>query len=448
MTGRVAIYTLGCKVNQYESEALWELLEKEGLERVTSKADACIVNTCAVTAESERKARQTVRKAVRENPGAYILVTGCASQLAADSFSKIHGVHFVNGNRDKKALVGYILSYLEGNPRKEGREVDDLSLRGYEAMDLSTFGRTRAYMKVEDGCENRCAYCIIPAARGPVCSRPPEDCLREARALVSAGYREIVLTGIEISEYGSDLEHTDLTDLLTELDGIENLERIRLSSVDPSYLRPSVIDRLASLGCLAPHFHLSLQSGCDETLKRMRRKYNTQQVKRNLDYMRKKLPDVRFTSDVIVGFPGETEEDFETTCKFLQGLELLHVHVFAYSRRPGTEADHMDGQVEEQIKRERSARLISLCDGIRDAVLGKEEGKVYEVLFESSKDGAACGHTANFIEVRVKTGEDLRGKFRKVKLDRPEKGVMSGKLLEEQPIAECSGLPYGLDGKE
>ncbi len=429
MTGKVAIYTLGCKVNQYESRALGELLEKEGVVLVSEQADACIINTCAVTSESERKARQTVRRAINENPGAYILVTGCAGQIAASSFLKIQGVDFVNGNRDKKELVGHVLSYLSKKEKVTGCTVKDLCSVGYEKMEVSSAERTRAYMKVEDGCESKCAYCIIPTTRGPICSRPLAECVAEAKRLVEAGYREIVLTGVEISAYGKDLEDTDTADLILALDRIEGLERIRLSSVDPSFLRPAFVDRVASCRKLVPHFHLSLQSGCDATLNRMRRKYNTEQVRRNVGYMRGLLPDLRFTADIIVGFPGETDEEFEKTCAFLGELELLHVHVFTYSRRPGTEADRMEDQVPDKIKKERSVRLISCCSEIRDRVLQGEIGREYEVLFEEEKQGNSFGHTVNFIEVCVDSKRSLHGEVHLVRLEKVENGVMLGKLV-------------------
>ena len=428
MACKAAIYTLGCKVNQYESKALMELLQKEGFVEVNSGADVCIINTCAVTAESERKARQTVRKAIKDNPGAYVLVTGCASQIHSKEFSAIEGVDFVNGNREKKELVAHILQYTEKGEKRRGQAVSDLTDLPYEELELSSSERTRAFIKIEDGCESRCAYCIIPQARGPVRSRLPERCVAEAERLADAGYKEIVLTGIEVSAYGQDLKNTDLGDLILALEKVEGLERLRLSSIDPSFLRPAFVAKIADTAKLSPHLHLSLQSGCDETLNRMRRKYNTALVLRNIDYLRKRLPQIRFTADVIVGFPGETEEEFAKTCAFLGQLELLHTHVFPYSRRPGTEADRMPMQIPEEVKSRRSAELIGLCNRIRDRVLAQEEGKIYRVLFEQGKEGLAVGHTANFIEVAVKTDRHLTNSILPVRLGKNKEGIVEGFL--------------------
>ena len=430
---KAAFYTLGCKVNQYESRALEELLEKEGVEIVRSGAGACVINTCAVTAESERKARQVIRRAIRENPGAYVLVTGCGVQVDEKRYADLPGVHFVSGNRNKKELVDLILRCFESGEKTSGADVRDLAACGYEQMEVSSSERTRAYMKVEDGCGNKCAYCIIPRARGPVVSRPIAECLDEAKRLTAAGYREIVLTGIEIASYGEDLQGADLIDLILALEEVEGLRRIRLSSIDPSFLRPQNIDRLRASSKLAHHFHLSLQSGCDETLAAMRRKYNTAIVRRNIGYLQSVFPDVRFTADIIVGFPGETGEDFEKTLAFMKSMNgFLHVHVFSYSRRPGTEADSLPGQVPEEEKRARSERMIALCAENERKTLDGETGKTCEVLFESGKKGEAPGHTANFTEVRVKTKKDLCGRFGRVKTTGNRGSYLEGILIDEE----------------
>ncbi|MBQ9467417.1 MAG: tRNA (N(6)-L-threonylcarbamoyladenosine(37)-C(2))-methylthiotransferase MtaB [Clostridia bacterium] len=426
---KVAVYTLGCKVNQYESEALTELLEKEGVSVCSSGADACIINTCAVTAESERKARQTVRRAVKENPGAYVLVTGCAVQIDGDRFAGIPGVHYVSGSRRKTELVAHILKLRDEGIMTTGANVCDPALCPYEEMTVSGSGRTRAYMKVEDGCGNRCAYCVIPRARGPVVSRPVDACVGEARRLAEAGYREIVLTGIEIASYGEDLDGVNLCDLVEALEEVKGLERVRLSSVDPSFFRPEICRRLGKCGKLAHHFHLSLQSGCDRTLAAMRRKYSTALAKRNIGALRAVFPDVRFTADVIVGFPGEREEDFEETLAFMDLPGFLHVHVFAYSPRPLTEAAGMPDQVPEETKRTRSARLIARCAENEQKTLSEEVGRTVFVLFENGKAGYQTGHTGNFIEVRVRTKEDLCGRILPVRVTGAQKEWVEGTLL-------------------
>ena len=430
---KVALYTLGCKVNQYESRALLEQLVDLGYEEVKSGADLCIINTCAVTAESERKGRQTVRRAQKENPGAYILVTGCAVQIDRAAYEAIPGVDYVSGNRVKNKLVELARTFAQSGKKTKGALVRDLAGCGYERMRVGASERTRAYMKVEDGCESKCAYCIIPAARGPIVSRPLDDCVDEAKRLIAAGYREIVLTGIEISAYGADLQNIGLCDLISALDALPGLERIRLSSIDPSYLRPQVIERLKKCKKLAHHFHLSLQSGCDRTLAAMRRKYNTEIARRNIEALRAAFPDVRFTADVIVGFPGERDEDFDETCAFLSSLPgMLHVHVFAYSRRPGTEADGMPDQVPEQIKRARSEKLITLCEANEQKTLEAEVGKRETVLFEGGKKGWAVGHTQNFIEVRVQGDKKLTDELRTVLLKECRNGYIWGELIEDE----------------
>lgn len=427
----VALYTLGCKVNQYESRAISEILEKEGFGIVGRDADVCIVNTCAVTAESERKVRQTVRRAQRENPGAYILVTGCAVQIDPDRYAALKGVHFVSGNRRKKDLVDLIVRLRDEGKRTLGRQISDLSNCPYEEMEVSSSERTRAYMKVEDGCGNRCAYCVIPRARGAVVSRSIDDCVKEARRLADAGYREIVLTGIEVASYGEDLHGTDLVDLILALEDVEGLERIRLSSIDPSFFRPENVQRLKDSKKLARHFHLSLQSGCDRTLAAMRRKYNTALVRRNISALRSAFPDVLFTADVIVGFPGESDGDFEDTLSFLGSLEgMLHVHVFAYSPRPQTEAASLPGQIPEEIKRARSARLIAQCDENEKKTLDNACKKTVEVLFETPKNGWAIGHTSNFIEVRVRTGKALFNTVARVRTEARRDLWLEGALLQ------------------
>ena len=426
---KVAIYTLGCKVNQYESEAILELLEKEGFESAEDHADVAVINTCTVTAESARKARQTVRRAARENPGCYLLVMGCASQIEAESFRKIDGVSYITGNRNKNEVVARILEYAKTGTPVCGCEIADLSRVGYEKMAVARSERTRAYIKIEDGCESKCAYCIIPRARGKIVSRPLHECMEEAKRLVAAGYKELVLTGIEVSAYGSDLDGVDLSDLVTAMHEIKGLTRVRLSSIDPSYLRPEVTDKLFSVPTTAPHFHLSLQSGSDGVLHRMRRRYNTAQVERNIAHMRLCRPDVHFTADIIVGFPGETEEEFEETCRFLEKLELLHVHVFAYSPRPGTEAAGMKEQIPENIKSARSARLIALCSEICKRELDKQIGREYDVLFENRKDGKMVGHTANFIEVAVESETDLHGQILPVRITSREGELACGEII-------------------
>ena len=437
-TRTAAIYTLGCKVNQYESEAIAEHLKKHGVEILSGNATVAIINTCSVTGESDRKCRQTIRRAIRENPGSFVLVTGCLSQVDPNSVAAIPGVSFVCGNKNKMTVAEKALEYLDGCTSLSCPEVAVTSLEGapFEKMAVDHSERTRAYIKVEDGCESHCAYCIIPRARGKIRSKPLEEVVAEAKELAAKGYRELVLAGIEVSAYGSDLGSVDLADLVNALDPIEGLERIRFPSIDPSFMKPSFTDRIAGCAHLAPHFHLSLQSGCDRTLHRMRRRYNTAQVRRYVEYLREKLPNVQFTADVIVGFPGETETDFAEACDFVASLGLLSAHVFAYSRRKGTEAAEMPEQIPEQTKQWRSAQLIALCKESQKRVLAEyiKKHPTGKVLFEQQEKGVFFGRLANYIGVEVETAgtdEDLHGQIREVELSFSHKNDrLCGKLLK------------------
>ncbi|MGM9648246.1 MAG: tRNA (N(6)-L-threonylcarbamoyladenosine(37)-C(2))-methylthiotransferase MtaB [Eubacteriales bacterium] len=409
-----AIYTLGCKVNQYESEAIAEELLRAGLAQASfeERADIYLINTCSVTAEGERKVRQIIRRAHKTNPDGAILVTGCYAQVDGDRLASLPGVRFVCGNLRKMRAAEVALSIADGTFAKTSPTVEVTSLEhaGFEPMTIRRSERTRAYLKIEDGCESRCAYCIIPRARGPIRSKPMAEVVEEARALVEAGYAEIVLTGIEISAYGKDLSEK-LPDLLRALDAIPGLERIRLGSLDPSLLTPAYTELLKEIRHLAPHFHLSLQSGCDRTLNAMRRRYNTAMVRRNVDALRAAFPDACLTADVIVGFPGEREEDFASTAAFVGSLDLLNCHVFPYSPRPGTEAAEMSGQLPGDVKEARVHALEKVVAQSRRRVLEAQIGKVMPVLFEEARECRQIGHTASFLEVAVNADALLHGKL-------------------------------------
>lgn len=428
------IYTLGCKVNQYESEAIAERLGEAGFS-VLSPRDLCdvyIINTCTVTAESDRKARQFIRRAVHQNPDAYILVTGCFSQISPQTVAAIPGVDYVCGNADKQSVVSAALELIQ-----KGRKNDLPALKteapdtgGFESMRIRRFDRTRAYLKIEDGCESRCAYCIIPAARGKIRSKKPEDVIAEVTELTRNGCREVVLTGIETASWGKDLEGWTLADLLERVDAIPGIGRVRLGSLDPSLIRPDFVDRIARLGSLAPHFHLSVQSGSSSVLARMRRKYNAQTAQNGMELLRKAIPDVQFTTDVIVGFPQESEAEFEETLDFVRKANFLMIHIFPYSRRKGTPADTMPGQIPESVKREREKRLSELQAGIRRSILDGMTGKTAQVLFETNENGAWTGHTPNFLEVVCQSAEPLHGEIRTVRIERNDGDRCYGTLAE------------------
>ena len=426
---RAAIYTLGCKVNSYESIAISEKLAENDIEicNLSEKVDICIINTCAVTAEAERKSRQIIRRMSAISPDVYVIVTGCSAQLDPEKLLKIEGVSAVCGNREKMKVADLAISHAQ-RLREKADSIHNSDTHGiicsceledapFEKMSISSSERTRAVLKIEDGCESKCAYCIIPRLRGKIRSKAPEDVVAEAKTLSENGYREIVLTGIEVSAYAKDLGQRDgLASLIEELGKIEKIRRIRLGSLDPSAINEDFIDRVSRVSSFAPHFHLSLQSGCNNTLFSMKRRYNVETVKKGVDYIRSKIPDAMFTADIIVGFPGETDSDFEETRAFLKSLGLLSFHIFAYSKRPGTPAADMPAQVSSEVKSARLKALEALREDMTGAILEKEIGKTLEVIVEEYKDSVgAVGHTANFIEVVIenldKSTEDLHGKI-------------------------------------
>ena len=419
----VGIATLGCKVNQYESEAIAERLEALGFEisDADKPCDAYIINTCTVTAESDRKARQTIRRMMKHNPEAYILVTGCYSQVSPEDVAAISGVDYICGSSNKMSVCDKLTELYERGKKNASPEicVPDLDSSNFEPMSIRRFERTRAYVKIEDGCESKCAYCTIPASRGPIRSKPFDQVIREVKEITDGGCSEIVLTGIETGSYGRDLpEKESFGSLLSAVDKIEGIKRVRLGSLDPTVIKPEFVEKIKDLKSLAPHFHLSLQSGSSKTLAAMRRKYNADQAMASIERLRAVLPDVKFTTDIIVGFPGESEEDFEASCDFARRARFLMIHVFPYSKRKGTIAATMKEQIPEAVKKERVHRLTEISQQIRSEILNEKiaESKKVSVLFESCENGYAKGHTADFIEVKVKTNKKLHGVFRDVTL--------------------------------
>ena len=429
----VGIYTLGCKVNQYESEAIAERFLSRGfsVQSPTLPCDVYVINTCTVTAESDRKAGQFIRRAIHKNPNACVIVAGCYSQVSPERVAAIEGVDCVIGNAEKLSGVDIAEKILEGKEKPVRAEVrvQAPDACGFEQMEITRFDRTRAYVKIEDGCESRCSYCIIPAARGSIRSKVPSDVLREVRTLTEGDCREIVLTGIETASYGKDLENYTLADLLCEIDRIPSIGRIRLGSLDPSLMKQSFVDRIAPLSSLAPHFHISLQSGSDEILAAMKRKYNTRMVLEGMERLRHAFPDVQFTTDVIVGFPGESDAHFRETLDFVKKARFLMIHVFPYSKREGTPAAVMSGQVAAAVKRERVHTLSDVQERIRLEILSEQIGREYDVLFETYEGGWMFGHTPNFIEVAVPSDTSLCGQVHRVRIHGVEDSRCIAKLL-------------------
>ncbi len=413
-----AILTLGCKVNQYESEAMAEALVREGflIRPVGETCDVYIINTCTVTAESDRKSRQAVRRLIGQNPLAVTVVTGCSAETSTKLMAGIPGVDAVVGNREKLKAVHYAVKfYRDGKPTSTVVDVPSLQDSAFEPMTITRFDRTRAYVKIQDGCESKCTYCTIPAARGKERSKPLCEVIKEVTQLTKSGCREVVLTGIETGAWGKDLgrEYT-LSSLLRAVSEIPNVGRIRLGSLDPTVITEDFADTVASLPCVAPHFHLSMQSGCSATLARMKRKYNVAQAERAMERLRTRLPSVKFTTDIIAGFPGETEEEFAETLAFARRAQFLHIHAFPYSKRTGTPAATMKDQVDEAVKRARVHALNAVSEETCNVLLREALGTQtpVTVLFETyhPQTGLYHGHTPDFMEVVVPSQEDLRGR--------------------------------------
>jgi len=431
---RVGFYTLGCKVSQYETEAIAESFRARGytVSGFDEVCDVYVINTCTVTAESDRKSRQVIRRAKKRNPDALVLVCGCYSQRSPEEVIAIPDVDAVIGSAGKMALVDIADRLRMGESKI--LSVTDIDNEPFEKMSINGAARTRVYVKIEDGCECKCAYCAIPSARGRVRSKAREDVVREVEQLSKSGVCEVVLTGIETGSYGSDFDYEyKLSDLLLELDERRSCERIRLGSLAPELVGESFADRIKNLKSLAPHFHISVQSGSDNILRKMRRRYTRNTALDNIERLRKYIHGATFTTDLMVGFPGESEEDFLLTVDFVKRARFLDCHVFAYSKRYGTPAADFSDQVPENIKRERSERLIKECMLVRDSVLDGiiEDGAPLSCIFEMRDGEYFTGHSDTFVPVCVKNtlGEDLRGKMRTVQPVSRKDGLIFGELL-------------------
>lgn len=455
----VALHNLGCKVNAYEMDFMQQMLQEKGYKIVPfdEAADIYIVNTCTVTNIADRKSRQMLHRAKKQNPDAVVVAVGCYVQTGTESVEKDAAVDLAIGNNRKKDLVEILEDYLVKRQEQaalSGRageaafpaalDLIDIDCAPYEEMTLKkTAEHTRAYIKIQDGCNQFCSYCIIPYARGRVRSRKEEDVLKEARGMAQAGYREIVLTGIHISSYGIDRGGSELLPLLEKLSGIEGIERIRLGSLEPGIVTEEFARRIAAMKKVCPHFHLSLQSGSDTVLRRMNRRYDTAAYYRAVEQLRTNYTSPAITTDVIVGFPGETEEEFRQTEAFLRRVGFYEMHIFKYSRRHGTRAAEMEGQLTEARKAGRSDRLMKLEREMSRAYRESFVGKTQEVLFEEmlERDGTTywIGHTPNYIRAakEAEQGEDLRNRIIKCRL---------GAFLEENiMLGECplSGRSLG-----
>lgn len=437
MSKVVRFVTLGCKVNQYETNAMaqkflekgYQIIEEITPENEDIKPDICIINTCTVTNMSDRKSRQMLRRMKEKNPSTIVVAVGCYAQVAKEELSKIPEIDLVLGNNEKVEIVKYVEEYI--NNHINNVELDDVMY----SKEFSDFGnvtyteKTRAVIKIQDGCDRFCSYCIIPYARGRVRSRKPENIISEITQIASKGIKEVVITGIHIASYGKDfamskdskLTNYRLIDLLEEINEIQGIQRIRLGSIEPLLITVEFVERLKKLEKICHHFHLSLQSGCDETLKRMNRRYTTEQFKEIVRLLRGAYSDVNLTTDIIVGFPGETDEEFNKTYQFLKEIKFYKMHIFKYSPRKGTKAAVMPNQINGGIKEERSKKLIELSDRNEIEYNKSYIGKNVEVLFEEEKDGMYKGHTQNYIMVYCQSKENLDNKIIDVVCEKAEK---------------------------
>ena len=425
---RIAIYTLGCKVNQYETQAMEQELTARGHELVDFEqpADAYIINTCSVTAVSDKKSRQMIRRARKLNPDAIVAACGCYVQTHTDEVLEL-GIDLVGGTGQRMEFLRQLLTAAE----KKTRVLVDDALHRHEFEILPAGGqmsRTRAMLKVEDGCRNFCTYCIIPFARGPVRSLPISEAVVQTGQLAAEGYQEVVITGIEISSWGQDLDgEKSLVDLLEAVSAAAGEMRLRLGSLEPRTITEDFCRRAAKLTNLCPHFHLSLQSGCDETLHRMNRRYDTERFYKSVTLLREFFPGVAITTDLITGFPGETEEEFQKTLDFIRRCEFAQIHVFPYSVRPGTRAAAME-QLPKSVKEERAARAGEVAAQLHEQYLQSCVGQVYPVLFEQpGREGEFTGHAPNYMEVTA-PGEDLHNCLRPVRITGVKGTILKGEI--------------------
>ena len=428
---KIGLYTLGCKVSQYETEAIAEEFMARGCE-ICSFAELCdayVINTCTVTAESDRKSRQIIRRAIKHNPSATVAVIGCYSQRDPEALAKISGVDIILGTKDKMSVVPLVLEHLKngGTTRVSVGSLEDAS---FEPMTVKNAPRTRGFVKIEDGCDAKCTYCAISMARGPVRSKPEREVIAEVEALYRSGTREIVLTGIETGSYGKDLpDGVTLAGLISKLDRRKSADRIRLGSLAPELVGRDFAEGIKGVKILTPHFHISLQSGSNNVLRGMKRRYTRERALENIERLRRLIPGCQFTADLMVGFPGESDEDFLDTVNFVKEARLLDAHVFAYSRREGTPAASYPGQISEDVKRERSQILIKTKNCVRDEVISERVlfGTPLNCILEAYSGGSYTAHSDEFFEVSVVYPEGHEGE-----------------LVKVTPVSHKNGIIYGI----
>lgn len=431
----VAFHTLGCKVNTYESEAMLKLFANDGYKEVDfkEKADVYVINTCTVTNTGDSKSRQMIRKSHRNNPNAVICVVGCYSQVASEEIKTIEGVSIVLGTQFRNQVVELVHEYLQTHEQIV-RIADVMRSARFEDLDIDEFTKnTRAFLKIQDGCNNFCTYCIIPYARGKMRSRSKESVLSQAQSLVNHGFSEIVLTGIHTAGYGQDFDDYSFYDLLVDLTTkVKGLKRLRISSIEMSQVSEEIMNLIADSSIIVDHLHIPIQSGNDNTLKRMNRHYTTQEFEQKYFELKKKLPSLSITTDVIVGFPGETDEDFESTYQWIKKLHFNQLHVFPYSKRKGTPAARMKDQVDESVKKQRVKALLDLSHTLMREYAQQQIGKTLEVLIEEKDGDYMIGHASNYLKVRVKLAEDSVGHIYSVNIKETDDVILIGEMLSEK----------------
>jgi len=432
----VAFHTLGCKVNQYETEGIWQSFKEQGYERVDFEAiaDIYVINTCTVTNTGDKKSRQVIRRAIRKNPEAVVCVTGCYAQVSPGEVMEIPGVDVVVGTQDRGKMIDYIEQHIETREPVNGVS-NIMKNRVFEEMDVPDFSdRTRANLKIQEGCNNFCTFCIIPWSRGLLRSREPENVIKQAQQLVDAGYKEVVLTGIHTAGYGEDFTDYDFADLLSDLETkVDGLKRIRISSIEASQITEKVMQVIDESEKIVRHLHVPLQAGSDTVLERMRRKYSTDFYKSQIDRLKQALPGLAVTSDVIVGFPGETDEEFMETYRFIQEIGFSELHVFPFSKRTGTPAAKMADQVNDEVKNDRVHKLMTLSEQQAKAYASRYEGDVVEVIPEEVEeiDGQTwlTGYSDNYMRLQFVGDASLIGEIVRVKLTKAGYPINQGEFV-------------------
>ncbi len=428
---KAAFYTLGCKVNQYDTEAVVEMFREKDYEIVSidDYADVYVVNTCTVTHLSDRKCRQILRKTKRMNPESILVAMGCYAQSVGETIkTEVEEIDLVVGTNRRKEIVT-LVEHMQEDKQEESLIGDIMAVEEFEELQIGAMDEhTRVYLKIQEGCNNYCSYCIIPYVRGKIRSRKLENVIAEAKRLVEAGFKEIVLTGIHVASYGKDLEETTLIDAIRAIHDIPQLERIRLGSIEPVVVTPQFLEALREMPKLCNHFHLSLQSGCETVLKRMNRKYTAAQYLESVHALRAYDPYVAITTDIIVGFPGETEEEFEETLAFAKTVGFAQVHIFPFSPRTGTVAAKMDNQIAPQVKEERVKRLREVTKQTERLFMEAHVGRYVQVLFEDASEGRVTGHTTNYLKVSVEGDASIENTLRTVMIDEVRDNLLIGHL--------------------